>query len=97
MGPATLKAALMKATQAKSAPKASVAPRAGVPPKPRVPSGTAMSKTSTVVNAQRAGVTKISTRVKKLAVALWPLAKGKQARVDVGLPLAFATPHKVLV
>jgi hypothetical protein len=56
-----------------------------------------MSKTSTVVNAQRAGVTKISTRVKKLAVALWPLAKGKQARVDVGLPLAFATPHKVLV
>jgi hypothetical protein len=47
------------------------------------------------VTAQKVGVLKISTRVKREAEATSPVAKGKQTRIDVGAPSASVAPRNV--
>jgi hypothetical protein len=77
VGAASSKAALPKATLAKSTPKTSVAARVGDLPKPRPPLGTIVPKITAMIIAPRAGVLKISTGTKRPAIALLPTARWK--------------------
>jgi hypothetical protein len=94
---ASSKAALVKATHAKTVPKASVAPRASVPLGARTPSRTVVSKATTTVTTTKGWVLRINTRAKRQSAAPSPAAKGKQARFDVTPPPAFTVTCKTMV
>jgi hypothetical protein len=97
-GAPSSKMALTKAILAphtKYAPKASAPPRANAPPKVGAPTKTVVSKSVVAVAMSKAGVLRISTRMKRPSSDSMWAPKGKQARVDVPPPLASVATHKL--
>jgi hypothetical protein len=68
---------------------------AGAPPKTMALSVTSISKVAVIVTSLRAGVLRISARMKRSAIGPSLVMKGKQVRVDIRLPLISATLPKV--